>query len=294
MPFHHFNEYVVAEILAYCDIHTVLSFTQLNKSSRQSALSKQLWIILVRQLKLRGFLDADPSVQLDTHSTQELIGLVKSIILGPKTWCPGTVPQLKRQVLVRFEKQLGQQVSALLLPGGRYFTLCDSGWEGLAIREVPTGRCIWRYSHRVSACCKTYALMKLNTPSSFPTLLRGDPRNLGEDVVRSEVFSYLFVPPRESNAENFQPEPTLRLLSSYAAAPTTQISTDLTYSGYGFDMAFGSTSFVDVRLERDGVRCTKGRRLLNLRRSSLEVPLGMYSAATMELGEEGMVVSYFV
>ncbi|KAJ7627318.1 hypothetical protein FB45DRAFT_921061 [Roridomyces roridus] len=152
MPFHDLDEHAVAEILACCDIRDVLSFTRVNRQCRILALSKQLWIHLIRDLEYRGLRDSDPKEHLHTLTTSQLQDLVKHTVLGPRTWSPTcpTPPKIKRDVVVRFDKPLARRTSVVLLPGGKYIFLCER-WDDLKIVQVATGRRVWIPPSRVAS-----------------------------------------------------------------------------------------------------------------------------------------------
>ncbi|KAJ7618041.1 hypothetical protein FB45DRAFT_1063554 [Roridomyces roridus] len=147
MPPPTLDEHVFAEILLHCDIYDVLKFTQVNKWCRSAALSKQLWISLIRDLEFRGMRDVDPSERLEDCTTDDLIAKVKRVASGPRTWLPSspTPPTLEREVLV----QLGPPhyepgTFVQLLPGGKHFVLRrlthGSVYE---IWAISTQQCIW-------------------------------------------------------------------------------------------------------------------------------------------------------
>jgi hypothetical protein len=100
LRFHDLDEYVFGEILSWCDVYTVLSFTRVSvgilsqdvvlihppgkQACRHAALTTQLWIILIRDLEFRGMLDLHPDEDLSTYSTPDLTDEVKRIVMGNK------------------------------------------------------------------------------------------------------------------------------------------------------------------------------------------------------------------
>nr|GAT51680.1 predicted protein [Mycena chlorophos] len=137
------NDHVVGEILAVCDICSVLSFTRLNRYYRGLALTKQLWIRLLRRLQAEDFLDACISLQeLEESSTAALIDEVKRIVLGPQSWSPsGGPPFIRRTIRVQVEEDISEP-SVWLIAGGRYALLNAWGMEGRTQRlyNVLTGQ----------------------------------------------------------------------------------------------------------------------------------------------------------
>ncbi|KAJ7617890.1 hypothetical protein FB45DRAFT_1063456 [Roridomyces roridus] len=147
MPFSELNDHVLGEILAHFDIYHVLNFTQVDKRCRRSALSKQLWISLIRDLNSRGLRDSTAGESLEGYTTQELIEMAKYAACGPKTWAPTsrTPPTLIREVSVLRDSQLARTTPVHLLPGGRY--LVGGRAPGLfAVWSVATARLVWTYT----------------------------------------------------------------------------------------------------------------------------------------------------
>ncbi|KAF7357197.1 hypothetical protein MSAN_01314500 [Mycena sanguinolenta] len=133
MLFHDLDEDVLAQILLLCDIYAVLSFLQVNRSFHRLALSKQLWISLVRDLSARYLL---PHLDaLDDCTTAQLITKVKTLMCGPETW----LPQSSVPPTVSFSKTFAAGAEARLLPGGRYLAV-SSGFGELHCHDVSTGR----------------------------------------------------------------------------------------------------------------------------------------------------------
>lgn len=118
---------------------------QVNRSYRNVALTKQLWIVLLRDLEWRGLLDRPLERNLQTFNTSELIDEVKRVVVGPKTWAVTSAdpPTLSRQVLVPFEHPENPRGSDIILPGGRYFAMGGDHTQNLGIWEVATGQCVW-------------------------------------------------------------------------------------------------------------------------------------------------------
>ncbi|KAJ7761616.1 hypothetical protein DFH07DRAFT_423821 [Mycena maculata] len=140
MPFLDLNEDVLGQILSKCDIYTVLCVGRVNRYLRLIVSSKQLWISLLGDLELRGFLDFTPEEQFQSYSTADLIDEIKCISLGPKTWSPTwSAPQeLRRHTIVSLEQEITGRVE--LLPGGKYIAIQER--ESLGFYEVPTGQCV--------------------------------------------------------------------------------------------------------------------------------------------------------
>ncbi|KAJ7500065.1 hypothetical protein FB451DRAFT_1207379 [Mycena latifolia] len=149
MLLHDLNEDVLAEILSYSDVYTVVCASRLNKHFRALALGKQLWISLLRQLEFHGLIDLPTGETFERHSTSDLIDEVKCVVSGPKTWAPtwSSPGAPKRRIVVPFQREISSVLrnTIRLLPGGRYFALHDQ--RSLNLFDVATGRSVWVYTH---------------------------------------------------------------------------------------------------------------------------------------------------
>ncbi|KAJ7777726.1 hypothetical protein B0H14DRAFT_3508059 [Mycena olivaceomarginata] len=48
-------------------------------------MTKQLWISLVNDLRMRSFIETPPSA-LSQYATKQLIGQVRALVVGPQAW----------------------------------------------------------------------------------------------------------------------------------------------------------------------------------------------------------------
>ncbi|KAJ7724890.1 hypothetical protein B0H16DRAFT_1736465 [Mycena metata] len=73
---------------SYCDVATVLALSQTSKYLNRLAFSKTIWFSLVSTLVERRFIDSQPddNSYLGVLSTEQIMGLVKRALQGPKTW----------------------------------------------------------------------------------------------------------------------------------------------------------------------------------------------------------------
>ncbi|KAJ6477212.1 hypothetical protein DFH09DRAFT_436465 [Mycena vulgaris] len=190
MLFHDLNEHVLAEILARCDIYTVLSFTRVNKYCRHLALAhKQLWISLIRDLECRGLLDLPPAANMQEYTTVDLIDEVKRVVQGPKTWSPAypSPPVLQRETIVRFEQPRGgNRTSFSVLPGGRYFALTDR-WTALEVWELATGRCVWTHPHSIS--CWSFDMVDGGDVAFMVCHVHNPSYNAAIEVIRLDLHT---------------------------------------------------------------------------------------------------------
>ncbi|KAJ7617967.1 hypothetical protein FB45DRAFT_933023 [Roridomyces roridus] len=142
------DEHVMGEILCFCDVQGVLRVSQVNKYCQHIAFSKYVWISLIRDLEFRGLRDRDPQLQLDAYTTQALVDMAKSVVLGPRTWSPASAvpPTLSREIVVSLDKSFGptEDAAVNLLPGGTHFTMY-AGLRSFSLGVVATRRRIWRY-----------------------------------------------------------------------------------------------------------------------------------------------------
>ncbi|KAF7357213.1 hypothetical protein MSAN_01316200 [Mycena sanguinolenta] len=125
----------------YATSTTFYHFLRVNKPFRRLALSKQLWVSLIRDLSSRYFI---PHLEhIGGCTTAQLIAKVKCLVRGPETWSQkSSVPPTPS-----FSKKLPPAKDARILPGGRYFAVrLDSG--ALQCRDVLTGQTVWTHGFR--------------------------------------------------------------------------------------------------------------------------------------------------
>ncbi|KAJ7050820.1 hypothetical protein C8F01DRAFT_174612 [Mycena amicta] len=155
---------IVREIFAWCDIYTVLWLAavgfcyfrllahprQVSKEFRRLARSKQLWIVLVRDLEYHGMLHVSPDEDLAGFTTSELIAKVKYIIDGPKSWAQGKHPKLKKpsiSIPLQIPSITGTEhgIMPVSLPsGGRFLAFRPHLRGPLGLVDVSTGHCFWK------------------------------------------------------------------------------------------------------------------------------------------------------
>ncbi|KAJ7282393.1 hypothetical protein C8J57DRAFT_1295257 [Mycena rebaudengoi] len=111
-------------ILCLCDVYTVLSVSQTNKSFRRIAYAKNVWLHLIQDLVARKFIDLPSNRALKDSSTPGLIEQVKKIVLGPKTWSRGTHarPIVSQEHRIPVSGDFPSP-NFRLLPGGTYLTV---------------------------------------------------------------------------------------------------------------------------------------------------------------------------
>ncbi|KAJ7288656.1 hypothetical protein C8J57DRAFT_1280964 [Mycena rebaudengoi] len=83
------DEDILCFILCICDVYTVLSMSQVNRSFKRIADSKHIWICLIADLAARGLIDLPHDCPFREFSSAQLREEIKRIVLGPQTWsCP--------------------------------------------------------------------------------------------------------------------------------------------------------------------------------------------------------------
>ncbi|KAJ7676890.1 hypothetical protein DFH06DRAFT_1466255 [Mycena polygramma] len=142
MSFAALGEDILLTILSSCDVCTVLSVSAVNKVLRRITCAKQLWLSLIQAPTFRDVLELPPldRAELETHSTIELVGLVKRIVDGPS--CPPG--ELLPRITFHAGEGLDIQVEVpCLLPGARYAVLRTR--DEFRLYDVRAGLCIWQH-----------------------------------------------------------------------------------------------------------------------------------------------------
>ncbi|KAJ7106327.1 hypothetical protein C8R44DRAFT_806025 [Mycena epipterygia] len=79
-------EDVLLLTFSLCDIYAVISTSQINKYLHRIALDRTVWVALVEDLRLRGFIDRLSAADIRASSAEKLIGLVKTMVTGRDSW----------------------------------------------------------------------------------------------------------------------------------------------------------------------------------------------------------------
>ncbi|KAF7318737.1 hypothetical protein HMN09_00386000 [Mycena chlorophos] len=122
MPFSALDEDIIPQILAFCDVRTVLRFGQTNKLSRALSQKRSVWRALLQDLADRCVLDAVPGHILRDAKAEYMYKEVKRAICGPETWLPNSssLPSPYRVLEVKAPEFTGPLKSVRVLPGGKY------------------------------------------------------------------------------------------------------------------------------------------------------------------------------
>ncbi|KAJ6506611.1 hypothetical protein C8R45DRAFT_970114 [Mycena sanguinolenta] len=202
MPFAALGDDILLNILALCDVYTVLAVSAIDTHLRDLTQAKQLWLSLLQESTFRDVLELRPpnSLELQHRSTRELVDLVKRAVIGPPPWWPGG-PSATRtpSYTIAFDTGLEIIYDYRLLPGARCMVLGGASAAGkyLAkylrslersihledrkkISDPLRNRCgTWWYycaraprsSHRV---CRWWIVRAFNTKSAGPTSQFGE------------------------------------------------------------------------------------------------------------------------
>ncbi|KAJ6479929.1 hypothetical protein C8R47DRAFT_1136423 [Mycena vitilis] len=142
---------VLWQIFALTDVYTIISLARVNRAFNEIASSKQLWLSVVRGLSCAQVIDAPAENTLETMSTEELVGEVRRVVAGPKTWSPASSirPTLQRKLSLRLDTPVLDWRLPRLLPGGTYMVVFVPGPDHLISSveywEVHTGRRVWKW-----------------------------------------------------------------------------------------------------------------------------------------------------
>ncbi|KAF7300358.1 hypothetical protein HMN09_00919100 [Mycena chlorophos] len=159
MDGHDLPEDVWRSVLAFCDVATVLSLGAINKYLREIALSKQVWLAIVRELAWRLFIDVDSKEEavLAMETTQQLVSRVKRLVRGPHSWANGVKPVIRgphswangvKPVVQRTQlidaplpRPTTTRSQLTIARGGHYFVIRDH--FGLRIHRCVDAERIW-------------------------------------------------------------------------------------------------------------------------------------------------------
>ncbi|KAJ7198165.1 hypothetical protein GGX14DRAFT_470409 [Mycena pura] len=168
---------ILLRILHNCDVSSLRSASQANKSFHDLVFTRIIWISLVQDLRYRGFVDGLSADDVKAMSTPELIALMRRLVLGPR--CAGTpaslmLPRRRRLTLSTKlgsgacvartrvlhptipPRHLFSQHDVVLLPRGEYLLLNNA--TGLECWRVADDALVWRYQSDVpSARVKAFA-----------------------------------------------------------------------------------------------------------------------------------------
>ncbi|KAJ7684170.1 hypothetical protein DFH06DRAFT_1154934 [Mycena polygramma] len=155
MAFGQLDADVLLEIFAFTDVYTITSLARVNRLFHSISLIKHLWLSIVPELAIARLIDAPVDGNLKALSTEELMGEVRRVVAGPKTWSPASSipPTLQRQFRFLLDKNaLNAGCPPKLLPGGTHLVVYISGpanhqISGFEYWEVHTGRRVWKWEH---------------------------------------------------------------------------------------------------------------------------------------------------
>ncbi|RDB14624.1 hypothetical protein Hypma_016569 [Hypsizygus marmoreus] len=77
---------ILVTILTLCNIQSVLTLSEASRHFHSLAFSKHVWLVIVSDLHRRGFIYLPPGKSLEDYTTDDLVDLVKRMVLGPRSW----------------------------------------------------------------------------------------------------------------------------------------------------------------------------------------------------------------
>ncbi|KAJ6470994.1 hypothetical protein C8R45DRAFT_1015123 [Mycena sanguinolenta] len=178
MPFEALGEDILLSILCFCDVHTVLAVSAINKPLRGVTLTKQLWLSIVQDSAFRAALELPPPdrEELENQSTEELIDFVKNAVVGPGSLFNDRSSATMIHTTYKIPlHDLGDGLGAQLLPGAQYILLQNTTREKVYIYDVWNARRIWQCRVQVDTICKVdlvpggaIARVLLAQPMNYP------------------------------------------------------------------------------------------------------------------------------
>ncbi|KAJ7334092.1 hypothetical protein DFH08DRAFT_965840 [Mycena albidolilacea] len=188
MSFAALADEILLKILSLCDVYTVLAISAINKRLRCITFDKQLWLILLRDDTFRETLELHPlgHKELENHSTEELVGLVKCAVAGPpRWWLAGPSSYSQPAHRIGFGVDLERYQDPCLLPGTRYMMLRGRVGDGLYMYEVRTSRRVWEYDANFFT---TWAVdLAPGSPTARVVLLERSPDRTAYNISVEEI-----------------------------------------------------------------------------------------------------------
>ncbi|KAF7346768.1 hypothetical protein MSAN_01815300 [Mycena sanguinolenta] len=139
---------VISSILACCDISSVIAIAQTCQYLHCLAFHKSVWQSLLENLRGRSIIDLNYIPDVESLSTEDIIGVVRRLLTGPDAWNnPHPSHELvpaTREITLHPESALTDPQSVKLLPSGRYVLLLNL--NQLWCWNVAENRLIWTYS----------------------------------------------------------------------------------------------------------------------------------------------------
>ncbi|KAF7351361.1 F-box domain-containing protein [Mycena sanguinolenta] len=147
MHFQQLPEDVLRYIFSFCDIYAVVSIGGTSKYFHCLSTDSLVWVDLVYNLRRRGFVDRLSLSDIQSYSQEDLMGLVKGLLLGPASLA--TVNS-ESQSLVAAPTRYTIHTSstptiAALLPGGEYILCYSFNAQTFECWSVQHGTLVWAY-----------------------------------------------------------------------------------------------------------------------------------------------------
>ncbi|KAJ6472529.1 hypothetical protein C8R45DRAFT_1217803 [Mycena sanguinolenta] len=140
---------VIFSIFACCDISSVIFVGQTCRALHNLAFDKSVWMGLLDNLRQKSILDC--SLNLETLSTSEMVGIVQQLVTGPYTWSADSNPvaDIFQTKTLHPKIRTGPGVlhwenQAKLLPSGLYVLF--NNWSTLECWNIADDTRVWRYT----------------------------------------------------------------------------------------------------------------------------------------------------
>ncbi|KAJ6454200.1 hypothetical protein C8R45DRAFT_1222952 [Mycena sanguinolenta] len=138
---------VISSILACCDISSVVATAQTCQYLHGLAFTKSLWLCLLETLRRKSILDPTNTPDIESLSTEDIIGIVRRLLKGPEVWNhphpDDELGPVAREITLHPRTPLTDLKEVKLLPSGRYVLLLNL--NQLRCWNVAEDRLIWEY-----------------------------------------------------------------------------------------------------------------------------------------------------
>ncbi|KAF7323478.1 hypothetical protein HMN09_00128800 [Mycena chlorophos] len=138
--------------VAYCcDVASVLNLGQTCKHLYAISRTKSVWISIINDLKVRGFVDERAAPDASNLPFEGLVEVIRRILDGPRSWRLAEggntfEPKVKHHIEVQYRATAGPFLPNLkLVPGGQYFMMRDvDDPRGLECWDIYLQCRVWR------------------------------------------------------------------------------------------------------------------------------------------------------
>ncbi|KAF7351365.1 F-box domain-containing protein [Mycena sanguinolenta] len=147
MQFQELPEDVLRSIFSFCDIYAVVAMSGTNNHFRRLSTDKSVWVVLVNNLRRRGFVDRLSLSDIQSCSQEDLVGLVKGLLSGPASWTTNPESQSLVAAPTRYtiHPSITPTGNSTLLPGGEYILCYSFNTRTLECWSVRCDKLVWAY-----------------------------------------------------------------------------------------------------------------------------------------------------